>query len=76
MKNKLSNLNDHLFEQLERLNDEDLKGERLEVELQRAKGVVTVASQIIANGTLMLDAQKAVIDGMINSKSLPLLLRE
>ena len=58
MKNKLIDLNDHLFEQLERLNDEDLKGEALEIEMNRAKAIASVASTIIANGDLMLKAQK------------------
>lgn len=58
MKNKLINLNDHLFEQLERLNDEDLKGEELEMEMSRAKAIAGVAQTIINNGDLMLKAQK------------------
>jgi len=58
MKNKLTDLNNHLFEQLERLNDDDLKGSELEEELKRTKGIVTVASQIISNADVMLQAQK------------------
>lgn len=52
MRNTLSDLNDHLFEQLERLNDEDLTGEELDKELRRAEGMTKVAAQIIENGEL------------------------
>lgn len=54
MKNTLGDLNNHLFEQLERLNDENIKGEELKEEIVRAKAVTGIASQIIANGTLVL----------------------
>jgi len=58
MKNKLIDLNDHLFEQLERLNDEDLSGDELESELKRAKAISSVANNIINNASVMLEAQK------------------
>ena len=58
MKNKLSDLNNHLFEELERLNDENLKGEELQEERERAKSMATIAQTIINNGELALKAVK------------------
>ena len=40
MRNTLSDLNNYLFEQLERLNDESLDAEALEMQLKKADGVV------------------------------------
>lgn len=54
MKNKLIDLNNHLFAQLERLGDEDLQGEELEREINRAKAITDVSTQIINNGNLTL----------------------
>lgn len=59
MQNKLTDLNNHLFAQLERLNDENMKPEEMEKEIQRAKAITGVASQIIANGNLVLRAHEA-----------------
>ena len=65
MKNTLGDLNNHLFAQLERLNDEDLKGDDLREEIDRAKAVTQVASKIIENGSLVLEAKK-IADEKIN----------
>lgn len=58
VKNKLADLNDHLFEELERLNDEELKGEALQEERERAKSMASIAQTIINNGELALKAVK------------------
>lgn len=58
MQNTLTDLNNHLFEQMERLNDEDLSEEELKKEVSRTKAMTTVASNIIDNAALMLDAAK------------------
>lgn len=60
MKNTLGDLNNHLFAELERLSDEDLKGEDLKEEIERAKAVTQVATKIIENGSLALEARKIV----------------
>lgn len=58
MKNTLSDLNNYLFESIERLMDDDLSQEELEKEIKRSETVQKVAKTIIDNGTLALQAQK------------------
>jgi len=67
MKNKLIDLNDHLFAEIERLSDEDLKGDALTEEVGRAKSVSNIAAQIINNANLALKAQTYINDGLINA---------
>lgn len=74
MKNKLSDLNNHLFAELERLSDEDLKGEELQEEIGRAKAVTNVAAQIIQNGTLVLKAAQFADQKMDADKAVPAML--
>ncbi len=59
MKNKLTDLNNHLFMQLERLNDEGLKGDALHEEIHRAKAIAGISINIISNARLALEADKA-----------------
>ena len=56
--NRLTDLNNHLFAELERLSDEDLEGEKLLEEVTRAKSITAVSSQIIQNASVILDAMK------------------
>lgn len=56
MKNKLSDLNDHLFAQMERLSDEDLTSEQIAQEVLRTEAIVSVAEQIVRNADLQLKA--------------------
>lgn len=58
MKNKSIDLNNHLFAQLERLSDENIKGEELEEELKRADMISKVSAQIINNASLTLRAEQ------------------
>lgn len=71
MKNSLSDLNNHLFAQLERLSDEDLTPEQLETEAKRGAAIVAVADQIVRNAGLKIQAAKILSDhGLDPSKHL------
>jgi len=63
MKNKLIDLNNHLFAQLELLGDEDIQGDVLAQEIDRSKAMTGVADRIISNAKLCLDAHKAINEG-------------
>lgn len=76
MKNSLKDLNNHLFEALERLNDDDLSDEQLDRELKRANGMTKVAGQIIQNAELAYKATVKMAEyGVVNvGDSLPEML--
>jgi hypothetical protein len=59
-KNKLTDLNDHLFAQIERLADESLTPAQIESENKRGKAIVAVADQIIKNASLQVQVAKLV----------------
>lgn len=58
MNNNLIELNKKLFDELERLGDLPVNSDKLESELNRANGIATIASNIINNGRLSLEAMK------------------
>lgn len=62
MKNKMSDLNNHLFAQLERLADEDMSPEQLEAEVKRTDAIVAIADQISQNAALQLKAARLYAD--------------
>ncbi|ABG39214.1 phage protein [Paraglaciecola sp. T6c] len=68
MKNKLIDLNNHLFAQLERLGEESLNGEALKDEIARGKSVAVVANQIIATQALALDVAVKYDELSLNAK--------
>lgn len=75
MKNTLTDLNNHLFAQLERLSDEDLKEEALDTEIKRAEAVSKVSSEIIKNGELQFKAMKHMDEyGYDRKKQIPEML--
>lgn len=71
-KASLKDLNLTLFEQLERLNDdEEVEGDKLEREVKRTKAMVQVSSAIIKNASTILEAKRmADYMGMENENEL------
>lgn len=75
MKNTLTDLNNHLFEQLERLNDDELSDEDLNKEIKRSEAMSKISDKIIANAKVELDATKVLLDNGYEVKErLPVML--
>ncbi|OTO02218.1 hypothetical protein [Enterococcus sp. 5B3_DIV0040] len=70
-RNTLADLNNHLFEQLERLNDEELQGEELEREIKRSQSISAISDKIIDNANLQLKAVKVAQEYGVALKELP-----
>ncbi len=78
MKNNLSDVNNYLFEQLERLNDDETLSENdnFDKEIKRAKAVSTLCSTIVSNANLILNAKKYADENGIKNESEVLQLKE
>jgi len=57
-KNTLSDLNDHLFDQLKRLSTS--KGEGLKEEIERTRAMSGLAKEMIENAKLALEAHRTI----------------
>lgn len=75
VKNTLGDLNNHLFAQLEKLEDDDLKGDELEAEIRRSEAMAKVGEQIIKTGELQLKAMQHMDEyGYERKKAVPEML--
>ena len=74
MKNTLADLNNYLFEAIERINDDTLDDAQLEKEIKRSEAVQKIAKTIIDNGNLALQAKKHLDEyGQGDNVTLPML---
>ena len=75
MKNTLADLNNYLFEQIERLNDDELSADELDSELRKADAIVKVSEKIIQNGELAFKTMKHMDEyGYGQMRSVPAML--
>lgn len=72
--NNLQDLNNYLFEQLERLNEVD-KDNMID-EIKRAQAISGVADRVIDNGKLALEVEKFKDEKMDPRSELPKMLGE
>lgn len=73
-KESLNALNSFLFEQLERLSNDDLTGEALAEEITRCGAIERIAKQVINNANVVLNAAKFHDSRMSEDTKLPTML--
>jgi len=54
-RNKINDLNDHLFAALERLNDKEISGDSLKEEIERSKAIANVSWKVIESMKIQSD---------------------
>lgn len=74
MKETLADLNSLLFEELERLGNEDLTDAALQQELQRSQAISCIAKNIVNNAELIFRAAKFKDERMDANTIVPALL--
>lgn len=74
MQNNLSDLNNHLFAQLELLGNGELSNEELEAEIKKSKAMTSISAQILKIADVQLKAIRVAEDcGLLNDE-MPALL--
>lgn len=73
-RNTLDDLQDHLFMELERLNDCESGSEELEREIERARAVAAVAEKAIDNANTALRVCQAASSMGVELRSVPRML--
>lgn len=66
-RNKINDLRDHLFAALERIDNDELTPEQLEVEINKAEAIAQIGSVIIQSAKVEVDFLKAT--GQIRTES-------
>ena len=62
MKNSLTDLNEYLFAQLDRLSNSDLNGELLKAEIERSDAISKTAGMIVENAKTQIKAAEVLSD--------------
>lgn len=74
MQNNLSDLNNHLFSQLELLENGELSEKELDLELKKAKAITQISSQILNVARLQIAAINTAESCGLCNKDMPALI--
>ncbi|MCB6840954.1 hypothetical protein LIX87_08110 [Weissella viridescens] len=74
MDQNLGMLNSYLFDQMERLNDEEMTDDELKKEVIRSQAMTNVAGKVIDNASLALKAAEFSSEQFGNETEMPKLL--
>ena len=74
MQNNLSDLNNHLFAQLELLSSGELSDKELEKEIQKSKAMTSISSQILKIASVQISAIKTAEQCGLMNNDMPSLI--